>query len=199
MNKFLLKIFFAVAVLTAVNAHAQNWDINLLKSINSQSSNGGAWVAVTKSTYPVAVAVPVGTFAVGYFSKNKLLQKKAIDIAGSLVINVAITQSLKYIINRQRPYQKYPGEVFPYQYDTDPSFPSGHTSTAFATATSLSLNCKKWYVVAPAFVWATAVGYSRLHMGEHYPSDVLMGAVIGAGSAWLSHWLTEKYFAKHKF
>ena len=181
-----------------INAPAQNWDINLLKSINSQSNSSSVWVNTSKSVYPIAIAAPVGTFAVGYFSKNKSLQKSAIDMVGALAINTAIVQSLKYIVNRQRPYQKYPGEVFPYQYETDASFPSGHASTAFATATSISLNCKKWYVVVPAYAWATAVGYSRLYMGEHYPSDVIIGAAIGAGSAWLSHWLTKKYFAWHK-
>ena len=198
MNKRLQKISVVFAVFITVNIHAQNWDINLLKSINSQNNNSSVWVTTSKSVYPVAIAAPVGTFAVGYFSKDKLLQKKAIDMAGALVINTIITQSLKSVINRERPYVKYPGEVFPYQYESDPSFPSGHASSAFATATSISLNCKKWYVVVPAYAWATAVGYSRLYMGEHYPSDVIIGAAIGAGSAWLSHWLTKKYFTKHK-
>lgn len=76
------------------------------------------------------------------------------------------------------------------------SMPSGHTSTAFATATSLSLAYPKWYVVAPSFVWAGAIGYSRMHLGVHYPSDVLAGAIVGSGSAYLTYkanqWINKK-------
>ena len=67
---------------------------------------------------------------------------------------------------------------------------------AFATATTLTLECKKWYVAVPAYAWAAGVGYSRMYLGEHYPSDVIAGAVVGAGSAWLSHWATQKLFHK---
>jgi undecaprenyl-diphosphatase len=77
-----------------------------------------------------------------------------------------------------------------------PSFPSGHTSVAFSTATSLYLAYPKWYVAVPAFTYAASVGYSRMYLGVHYPSDVLAGAVIGAGSAWLMYkankWLFKK-------
>lgn len=88
----------------------------------------------------------------------------------------------------------------PYEYDSSPSFPSGHVSFAFTTATSLSLQYKKWYVVAPAFLYAGVVGYSRVHLGAHYPSDVLGGALVGAGSSLLSYkanqWLKKKWKRK---
>jgi undecaprenyl-diphosphatase len=53
-------------------------------------------------------------------------------------------------------------------------------------------------VVVPAYAWAAGVGYSRMYLGQHYPTDVLAGAAIGIGSAYLSNWLNKKYFAKHK-
>lgn len=179
-----------------VAAHAQNADINLLKKINPQNPNSGFMRGLSGSVYPVSLATPVTLLATGLIKKDKQLQYKGWEAVGSLAINTVVTLGLKYTINRQRPYDKYPGEVFPYSIETDPSFPSGHTSTAFATATTLSLEFKKWYVVVPAYAWAAGVGYSRMYLGEHYPTDVLAGAVVGAGSAWLSHWATQKLFHK---
>ena len=76
------------------------------------------------------------------------------------------------------------------------SFPSGHTSFAFATATSLSIKYPRWYVIAPSYLWAGAVGYSRMNLGVHYPSDVLAGAMLGAGSAWLTCKVNDWYWKK---
>ena len=177
---------------------AQNVDINILKNINPYNPSSSLWKAATNSAYPLSVAAPLTMLSVGYLNHNKELQHKGWTVVGALAINTVVVEALKYSVNRPRPYEQY---VFIHPYDASEkgkSFPSGHTSTAFATATALSLECKKWYVVVPAYTWASLVGYARLYQGEHYPSDVLAGAVIGAGSAWLSHWLTHKYFAKRK-
>ncbi|ULT24063.1 phosphatase PAP2 family protein [Sphingobacterium sp. E70] len=45
----------------------------------------------------------------------------------------------------------------------------------------------KWYVVAPSLLWAGSVGYSRMYLGVHYPTDVLAGAVLGLGRP--LHWM----------
>ena len=111
----------------------------------------------------------------------------------------ALTYGIKYSVQRRRPYETHAGYA-PYEYDTGPSMPSGHTSVAFATATALSLEYKKWYVVVPAYLYAGAVGYSRLHLGAHYPSDVLVGALVGAGSSFVSYhaalWWKKKWERK---
>ena len=177
---------------------AQNWDIDLLKSINPQNPNSAVMKGLSSSVYPVAVAAPVSLVIAGYIRNDVQLENKGWELTGSLLISTIITQGSKHIFNRQRPYAKYPGQVFPASIETDPSFPSGHTSTAFATATTLSLEFKKWYVVIPAYAWAAGVGYSRLYLGQHYPTDVIAGALVGAGSAVLSSWLTRKLLAPHK-
>ncbi len=106
-------------------------------------------------------------------------------------VNAFTTTALKLAFNRDRPFVTYPfldkqAEAGSY------SFPSGHTSTAFTLATSLSMAYPKWYVVVPSYVYACAAGYSRMHLGVHYPSDVLAGAIVGAGSAVLSNYLQRK-------
>jgi len=177
-----------------VQANAQNWDINTLKSINPQNPNSNIMKGFSHSLYPVAIVTPVAILTTGLMKKDKSLQNKGWEMVGSLVINTAVTQALKHTINRDRPVETYPGVVYPYRLDKSASFPSGHSSTAFATATTLTLEFKKWYVAVPAYAWAAGVGYSRIYLGEHYPTDVIAGAAVGAGSALLSHWLSKKIF-----
>lgn len=57
------------------------------------------------------------------------------------------------------------------------SFPSGHTASGFAFATVISQEFP--LLALPTAALAAAVGYSRIHSGVHYPSDVIVGAVIG--------------------
>ena len=187
-----------VLLFISVSAHTQNWDINLLNDINPQNPSSGYWQKTSSSTYAVSIGVPATQLIVGFIKHDKKLQKQGWETVGGLAINTIITQGLKYTINRERPYDKYPLLIHPYQIENDKSFPSGHTSTAFSLATSLAIQYKKWYVVVPVFAWASSVGFSRLYLGEHYPTDVLAGAAIGAGSAWLSHYLNKKYFNKKK-
>lgn len=193
-----IKNIFQSIVLTAcffihTKSSAQNWDINLLRSINPQQPNSFVWKGFTSSAYPLSVAVPVGIWIDAKSEHNKKNEYKAYEIAGSVVIAAGATEAMKIIFNRERPFQKYLG-VYPYQAEDGQSFPSGHASLAFAAATSLSLEYKKWYIVMPAYVWATGVGYSRLYLGEHYPTDIIGSAVTGAGSAFISHWISKKFF-----
>lgn len=102
---------------------------------------------------------------------------------------------LKRAVGRPRPYvtrsltsrSSHYGESE--QADAYTSFPSGHAALSAALVMSWSLSHPRWYVVGPGSVWATAVALSRLHLGVHYPSDVVMGLALGAGVALLTHQL----------
>lgn len=192
--KFLIKsILFTGCFFISTKSNAQNWDIDLLRSINPQDPNSFVWKGFSASAYPVSIAVPVGIWIDGKVNHNKKDQYRAYEIAGSVFIAAGATAVMKLVFDRDRPYQKY-DDVYPYKYEDGRSFPSGHTSVAFAAATSVSLQYKKWYIVVPAYAWASGVGYSRLYLGEHYTTDVIGGAVTGAGSALLSHWISKKVF-----
>ena len=61
------------------------------------------------------------------------------------------------------------------------SFPSGHTASAFAFATAVTADLP--LLSAPLFGLATVVGYSRVHTGVHYPTDVIAGGILGCSLA----------------
>jgi len=173
---------------------AQNWDINIVKAINPENPDSKFFRLTSSSVYVIGIAAPVSLFTAGMITRDSMIKRQSYEMVAAALIELAVTGSLKNIINRRRPVEKYPFDVFPYDSYSGKSIPSGHTSMAFATATSLSLQFRKWYVVIPSCLWATSVGYSRIYLGVHYPSDVIAGAVVGAGSAYLAHWLNRKIF-----
>jgi membrane-associated phospholipid phosphatase len=194
-----MRYFFYLSVLFfSSSVFAQPAEVQWLNNINpTNPNNSNFWVTTSKSAYPVVI---VGTSAVlinGLLKKDKKLMQAGYNIVGTLVVNTLATQALKTVANRERPFVQYPLLIHPYDAsEKDNSLPSGHTSTAFAFATALSLEHKKWYIVAPSFLYASFVGYSRLYLGEHYPSDVFIGAAIGIGSAYANKWLQKKLFKK---
>ena len=154
--------------------------------------------AVNDAAYPVFVgaapALAVGALVSGADLGPAL--RLAVAEGGAL----GLTTALKRLVRRPRPYRALDGvEARDRQFMTDEvfdphSFPSGHTSTAFAIAASLSLSYPEWYVAAPALAWAGAVGVARVWHGVHYPSDVLVGAGVGAGSAILVYLVVPDVF-----
>ncbi|MBC7552514.1 MAG: phosphatase PAP2 family protein [Taibaiella sp.] len=190
-------IITLIIACVSCNVAAQNKDIDLLRRINAGRNNDldGAMRSITNSVYPVAAIVPVAELVTGYRTHNRKLIHGGWQTIAGLGVNFGLTFGLKYAINRARPYVTYTF-IVPDHYNKDPSFPSGHTSFAFNTATSLVIVFPKWYVAAPAYTWAVLTGYSRMRLGMHYPTDVLAGAAVGTGAAILAYkgnqWLHNK-------
>ncbi|MEQ9187042.1 MAG: phosphatase PAP2 family protein [Cryomorphaceae bacterium] len=152
------------------------------------------------SLYPSAVAIPFVFIAQGLYETDSASLRRGMVAVASIGCASIITLAMKYSIRRRRPYANSPTSFQDLTrsntINPNRSFPSGHSSVAFALATSTTLSLPKWYIAVPMFAWAGAVGYSRIHLGVHYPSDVLVGAAIGAGSAFLSHHLNRRFFRK---
>lgn len=192
-------ILLTLTLLLSSALCAQNWDIDALHKVNSWD-NGFVRnynKVISKSEPYIAVGVPVAMALASWIKHDKELLKDAIYVGTSVAGAFVLTYGMKYLVDRERPYERWPDRVHPYSRESSPSFPSGHTATAFALATSLSIKYPKWYVIAPSAIWACSVGVSRMNEGVHYPSDVLAGAAIGAGCAvlnvyvnrWLNRWL----------
>lgn len=188
---------YLILFLFSVNGFSQNADIDWLKEINlnRNKSLDPTFRFITNSASPVSIATPVIVYSIGLIKKDSTIKNKGIYIGETFLVAAFISTALKYSVNRDRPFVTYPF-IEKATSGGSPSFPSGHTSTAFATATSLSIAFPKWYVIAPSFIWAGAVGYSRMDLGVHYPSDVLAGAIVGSGSAFLTYelnkWINKK-------
>ncbi len=151
-------------------------------------------------SFSVIPAMPVSVITIwteGYLKKDKEKMRNGYKSAFGIGLAIGLSSSIKYVVNRTRPYAEYPGEIIKRDHAGPYSFPSGHTTAAFATATALSLSYKKWYVAVPAYTYASMVGYSRMRLGMHYASDVLGGAILGIGSCLLT-WELDKLIRNKK-
>lgn len=126
-------------------------------------------------------------FLFGFFKKNEQYKKIGITVIISLLFMLIVNDVvLKGLIARPRPFNfdwsQYPwAGVFNYpEIISRPkswSFPSGHSSSAFAAAFAVCFYNRKWGI--PTFIFAAVMAFSRVYVHVHYCSDILAGAVVG--------------------
>lgn len=109
----------------------------------------------------------------------------------SLIFGVIVTNLLlKNIVARPRPFAEIEALIPLIAKPTDFSFPSGHTTASFAVAlVMLRMLPKK--IGIPAVVLAALVAFSRLYLGVHYPTDVLVGFVVALVGSLLAVWIVR--------
>lgn len=117
----------------------------------------------------------------------------AFALIGSLILNNFI---LKPLVDRIRPYEYYEGLVLIGKSALDASFPSGHTGASVAAAVGMSFYLKKRWSI-PLILLALMIGFSRIYIAIHYPTDVIAGLLDGILLAFLAlaleRWLHGKY------
>ena len=176
---------------------SQGLDVNLLDKLNPQSPKGAdkAMNLISNGAIPISVATPFAMYTVGLIANDQVLKENALKTGISLAATTAITYAMKSSFHRQRPFFTYPDKIHASADSKGYSFPSGHTSTAFSLATSLSLSYPKWYVIVPSYTFAAATAYSRMYKGVHYPSDIVGGMIVGAGTSFVT-WKVQKLLQK---
>lgn len=183
-------LVWLVAMLTSFSSglSAQDADFRILNTLQGNRTPAmNCTMQWTSNTLFATPAVPLGLMTAGWATDNSETLHAGYITGISFLATFAITEGLKFTVQRPRPYNAYPERLHPVRTTLGYSFPSGHTSLCFATAVSLSLCYPEWYVVVPSLLWATGVGFSRIYLGVHYPSDVIAGAVVGTLTALLVH------------
>ena len=108
-------------------------------------------------------------------------------ILSTLAVNVII----KPLAARTRPFDEFKSLSILVSPPADYSFPSGHSAAAFSVAFVIFLCMPKKYGI-PAVITASLIAFSRLYIGVHYPSDVVIGTLIGCAAALLAKYLYKK-------
>lgn len=194
-----MKHFFSLLLFFIVNIQyvdAQNIDVDLLRDIHGKYTpeNGKYWKPLTQSVTPTTGGIIGGILITSYIRKDSVNFDRALKMGTGQFINGVLTTVLKVGIHKPRPFVTYPNYFTKQSEAGSYSLPSGHTSMAFTLAMGLTLSYPKWYVIAPALLYAGAIGYSRMYLGVHYPSDIAAGIVLGVGSACASHYLFKPFY-----
>lgn len=158
-------VWLGVGAALSLASHRADGDVT-----RKLSASAGVEAALDPGRVVGGIAAQLGgavvTYAVGRLTNRPGVTQLGGDLIRAGVLAQAMTQGIKIAARRTRPD------------GTSLSFPSGHTASAFATATVLERHYG-WKAGVPAYALAAYIGASRLSENRHYLSDVIFGATIG--------------------
>jgi membrane-associated phospholipid phosphatase len=117
---------------------------------------------------PEQVAFSIGTYAFGRWRDQPKVAHLGMDLVQAQILSEILVEPLKFAVHRERP-----------DGSNHQSFPSGHASVTFATATVLERHLG-WRKSIVGYAIASYVAMSRIHDNRHYLSDVIFGAAVGS-------------------
>jgi len=178
----------SVIVSFSFSQERENLDVRLFRSINShQSPANGFFEVIDKTSLPTFAVIPAGLLLYGYASDTEESFDVGVTLGVAQAAALLLVTGTKAVVDRRRPYEALDGVKAKHIWSAGGgSFPSGHAAMAFTIATTLSLHSPKPEIMIPSFAWACFVAYARVYLGLHYPSDIVGGAVLGTGLAFLT-------------
>ncbi len=134
------------------------------------------------------------TLVILFYFKRK---QQGITLLYSFLISGIVVQVIKNLISAPRPKLffeagQYLNFIDGVSLANNSSFPSGHTATAFAIATTMIIYIKDKNLQLPILIATILVGYSRIYLAQHFLLDIIIGAIIGSASG-----LAAVYFAQN--
>ncbi|ATD55700.1 phosphatase PAP2 family protein [Clostridium chauvoei] len=168
-----------VNILTLIRENLTNPFLDkIMKTISSLGSGGLIWIVIAVILLCI-----------------KKYRKVGITLILALIIMTILGEGIiKHLVQRPRPFLVVPDIELIVKAPMSYSFPSGHTGSSFAAAFVLSSYFKdKKYLFLGI---ATLMGFSRLYLFVHYPSDVIAGVIVGFISYKVASILINKIFTK---
>ena len=126
----------------------------------------------------VAGGSAVGFYALGLRNGNSQLRETGVLAGEAMVDGLVVNEALKYVFQRESPSEDNGAGHF-FQTGSQNSFPSTHATLAFAFASLVAHEYNGWLSQTLAYSGATAISLARVTGGDHFPSDVFVGATIG--------------------
>jgi undecaprenyl-diphosphatase len=162
------------------------WDYRLEQWINGPAGTHPAWDTLMRGTAAageaIFIAVVILWFLVGWLYSGAMDRQSAITALLGAGVALLVNVLISHVWLRTRPFMAHSGTVHVLlTHSKDASFPSDHASAAFAISFVLLAAHRRLGALALAF--AVLMSYARVYVGDHYPGDVLAGAVIGLAVA----------------
>lgn len=155
-------------------------DLNILNALNGFAAAHDAFEDPVTFYNTGSVFLFAGLLAVLFLLGRRQGARAAVAAGAGAVLALGAAQMIAGLVDRPRPYADHALHVFVAR-SSDPSFPSDHTTAAFAIAVAVWLRFRRLGWVTLAFAAALAVG--RVFVGAHYPSDIVAGAALGSLAA----------------
>jgi len=157
-------------------------DYQLEQWVNSAAGHSqvvdALMVALAKWSEVAFIALVVGWLLWGLIARASDRRQAAVRALLASGLALAVNQAISLAWSRPRPFAAHPGQVHVLlSHPADASFPSDHVAAAAAIAI-LVLSVRRGLGLATLLV-ALAVGYARVFVGDHYPGDVVGGALVG--------------------
>jgi undecaprenyl-diphosphatase len=175
-------------------------DIALLEFFNRNrvSSLDRFFMAITDATTFISIGIMLALFFTAWRRRSARMLHKGLQLGLTLLSVLAVVSGVKYAIMRQRPFEVH-DFIQKLSGGGGPSFPSGHTTEVFAVTTAMFVMFpeKKW-PGAILLAWACMVGYTRMLLGVHYPSDIIGGMLFGILTALIIHLIYNREGLTHE-
>ena len=163
-----------IHTILSADAWFENWMLSLRTPFFLQAFNGVTWFGNTATV--IGIAALIGIFCLYHTPYRRYLAGFVVTLGGA----AATAYALKEIIGRARP-----GGLIPSAVESSFSFPSGHATLGVALYGFIAfILCRRYperakAIIVTAAIVILAIGFSRLYLGLHFPTDVIGGYLVG--------------------